>query len=126
MSFAPVGTVGATFGSLQSSGPAMSCATPGVGGTGAVTCTMTTMPVDASATFTVTVHVDAAAPRGDFLTYRAQVSPSSFPLSDPLDENDTATQSTWGRLGAVAPVRSHRGKGVRARMAACGRPASEW
>lgn len=94
MTFAPVGTVGATFGSLQSSGPAMSCTTPGVGGTGAVTCTMTTMPVDASATFTVTLHVDAAAPRGDFLTYRAQVSPSSFPLSDPFDENDTATQST--------------------------------
>ena len=72
----------------------MSCTTPGVGGTGAVTCTITTMPVDATATFTVTVHVDAAAPRGDFLTYRAQVSPSSFPMSDPFDENDIATQST--------------------------------
>ena len=93
LTFAAVGTVGASFRSLQSSGPAMSCATPGVGGTGAVTCTIPTMPVDASATFTVTVHVDAMAPRGDFLTYRAQVSPS-FPMSDPFDENDTATQST--------------------------------
>ena len=73
----------------------MSCATPGVGGTGAVTCTITTMPVDATATFTVTVHVDAAAPRGDFLTYRAQVSPSSFPMSDPFDENDTPPSPRW-------------------------------
>ena len=105
MTFAPVGTAGATFSSLQSSGPAMSCATPGVGGTGAVNCTITTMPVGASATFTVTVHVDPTAPRGDFLTYRAQVAPSStFPLSDPFDENDTATQSTLVGPAVAADV----------------------
>jgi uncharacterized repeat protein (TIGR01451 family) len=83
---------GTTFVSLtQDSGPAFSCVTPAVGGTGNVSCTRTPFSAGASATFTLTVHVDAGTPAGTFITDTTSVSTTDLDLND---ENNTSSAST--------------------------------
>jgi uncharacterized repeat protein (TIGR01451 family) len=83
---------GATFVSLaQDAGPAFSCTTPGVGAGGSVTCDIATLAAATDASFTLTVHVDADAPRGSYISATATVSTSTF---DPNEENNAGTGST--------------------------------
>ena len=90
-----VGTAGATSGSLQSSGPAMA-ARPRRRRHRRRDLHVTTMTVGASATLTVAVHVDAAAPRGDFLL-RAQVARASTTL-DPSTRTTPPPSPRWWAL----------------------------
>jgi uncharacterized repeat protein (TIGR01451 family) len=99
-----------TFVSMtQNSGPALSCTAPAAGDTGTVSCTTLSLPAGASANFTLVVHVDPAAPRGQYVTDQAHVS-EPF-LIDPNEENDTSSASTlvgpvtYADLGvqAIAP-----------------------
>ena len=51
-----------TFVSVtQTAGPTFSCATPPVGGTGTITCTIATLPSGITATFDIVFHVDPQA-----------------------------------------------------------------
>jgi uncharacterized repeat protein (TIGR01451 family) len=82
-----------TFVSMtQDSGPAFSCTTPSVGSGGTISCTALSLASGATAVFTLVVHVDPAAPRGQFLTDQAHLS-ESLP-GDPNEENDTSSAST--------------------------------
>ena len=78
-----------TFKALsQTSGTAFTCVTPPSGGTGAVSCTLTTLPVGASATFTMAVRispVDTSA-----ITNTASIAANT---SDPNLGNNTSTVS---------------------------------
>jgi uncharacterized repeat protein (TIGR01451 family) len=83
---------GTTFVSLsQTQGPVFSCATPPVGGTGTVSCTIATLALGASASFTVVVHVDATAAVGSVITNTATVTTTT---TDPNGDNNTATATT--------------------------------
>jgi uncharacterized repeat protein (TIGR01451 family) len=75
----------------QTSGPPFSCTTPGVGGSGTISCSMASLPSGASATFTLVVHVDPATPAGTFVTDTATVSTSA---NDPNSENNEGVAST--------------------------------
>jgi uncharacterized repeat protein (TIGR01451 family) len=87
----PVGTTFVSFS--QDTGPAFSCSTPIADGIGPVTCTAATLAAGAVATFTLTVHVNADTPRGDFITDQARVASAAMTF-DPNEENDTSTQSS--------------------------------
>ena len=78
-----------TFTSLVAPG-GWSCSTPAVGGTGTVTCSITSLAAGASAVFTLTVTVDAAAPP-TMIVDTANVT-STTP--DPTPGNQAATAST--------------------------------
>ncbi len=78
---------GTTFVSLSS--PAgWACATPAVGGTGAVACARPALPSGASASFQLVVRVASAAPQGAVIANTAAVASST---ADPNPANDAAT-----------------------------------
>ena len=80
---------GVTFQSLAS--PAgWSCATPAVGGTGDVICTVATL-APGSAVFTLVVNVDPSLPTGTILSNSALVF---SPTTDPNPENQSASSFT--------------------------------
>jgi uncharacterized repeat protein (TIGR01451 family) len=86
----------ATFQSLAVSGAAASgwsCSTPGVNGTGVITCTNPDVPSGAAgnATFTVVVNVNPATPSG---TQIADTISGSSGTNDPNLSNNTATVLT--------------------------------
>jgi len=84
---------GTTFQSLnQTSGPAFGCTVPAVGATGTVTCGISTLLVNASATFDLVVAVDPAVPAGTVLGNAANAS--SLATADPNVANDTEFTST--------------------------------
>lgn len=78
-----------TFTSLVAPG-GWSCSTPAVGGTGTVTCSITSLAAGASAVFTLTVTVDAAAPP----TMIVDTAGVTSTTPDPTPGNQAATAST--------------------------------
>jgi uncharacterized repeat protein (TIGR01451 family) len=78
---------GTTFTSVTPSGG--TCTAPPVGGTGTVTCTVTTIPSGSHVTVTLALNVTAAS--GSMITNTASVS-SATP--DPKTTNNTATVTT--------------------------------
>lgn len=94
----------------QNSGPAFTCATPAVGSTGTVTCTIATLADAASATFTLTVAVNVDATGS--VSNTATVTSSNDPT--PGNNSGTAavaiaganipTLSTWGLMLLAAAL----------------------
>lgn len=73
----------------QNSGPAFSCAPlPPVGGTGTITCTITSFPVETTATFTFVFHVSTTA--GSSIANTADVTTTT---GDPDSGNDSSTST---------------------------------
>jgi len=68
-----------------------SCSTPGVGGTGTVSCTIASMASGASASFTLVVKVNAGTPNTTVITNTTTITATS---SDPSTANNTATATT--------------------------------
>src|SRR4029450_1355163 len=67
-----------TFVSLTS--PAgWSCATPAVGGTGTVSCTIATIPASGSGSFALVVNVNASTPNGTIVSNTASVTSTDDP-----------------------------------------------
>jgi uncharacterized repeat protein (TIGR01451 family) len=73
----------------QTAGPTFSCSTPAPGGTGTITCTIGSMPLT-SATFSITVHINAGA-SGATITNTANVSSTT---TDPNPSGNTPTVNT--------------------------------
>jgi uncharacterized repeat protein (TIGR01451 family) len=83
---------GTTFVSeAQTAGPAFTCTNPAVGGTGAVSCTLTTLANGASATFTIVYKVGASVSNGTTITNTANVT-STTP--DPNSANNTSSSTS--------------------------------
>jgi len=82
-----------TFVSLsQDSGPPFDfCATPIVGGSGTITCSISTLAPSAGASFTVTLFIYADTPAGTTLTNTATVDAST---PDPDSANDSSVVQT--------------------------------
>lgn len=78
---------GTTFSSVTTNGG--TCTAPNAGGTGTVTCTVTTIPSGSHVTITLALTVTAAS--GNVITDTASVS-SATP--DPVATNNTATVTT--------------------------------
>jgi len=83
---------GTTFLSLaQTGGAPANCTTPAVGGLGAVTCDVASLPVDGFAAFKLVVAVPASTPAGTVVTNDAIVLGEA---SDPDTANSSAAAST--------------------------------
>ena len=89
---------GTTFVSeSQTTGPTFGCTTPAVGSTGTITCTIATLPAGVSATFSIVLHVSAAAT--GTITNTATVSAAT---ADPVSANNGA--STTATVSSVADL----------------------
>ncbi len=86
---------GTTFINLQSPG-GWSCSTPGVGGTGTISCTIATLPTGGSAVFTLLVQTNASLATGTIITNTATVATTT---TDASAGNNSATTTT-----TVSPV----------------------
>jgi uncharacterized repeat protein (TIGR01451 family) len=75
------------FVSLASPG-GWTCATPAVNTSGLVECTIPTLAAGATASFTLTVHVDASTPLGTTVSNTAQITSS---ITDPDLSDNSAT-----------------------------------
>src|SRR5262249_425750 len=82
---------GTSFVSLAPS-PGWSCTSPGVGGTGAITCKKGSVAVGELATFTVIVTINCNVPNGTIINNTASVSAATPPDSNPA--NNTAMTTT--------------------------------
>ncbi|HYJ86395.1 MAG TPA: hypothetical protein VEW46_10085 [Pyrinomonadaceae bacterium] len=92
VSFTDAVPANTTFVSVnQTSGPAFTCSTPPVGGTGNVTCSIATLPAGASAMFDLVVRVSSNATTGSTVTNSATVMSTT---GDPNTENNTAQTTT--------------------------------
>ncbi|MEO8035849.1 MAG: DUF11 domain-containing protein, partial [Acidobacteriota bacterium] len=88
---------GSTFTSLsQTAGPTFSCTTPAVGGTGAVVCTIGSLPNGSVATFDIGVSTTATG--GVTLT---NIATASSATSDPVPPNNSATATTIVAAGSA-------------------------
>jgi uncharacterized repeat protein (TIGR01451 family) len=77
-----------TFVSLQqTSGPALSCSTPGIGAGGTINCTAATLAAGTTATFQLTGHIPPNTGSGTTFPNTATVTSDQ----DPNDENNAAT-----------------------------------
>jgi parallel beta-helix repeat protein len=83
-----------TFQSL-SAPPGWSCSTPGVGGTGTITCTNPSLASGASAMFTLVVKVNPGTPGGTVINSTATVD-SSTPDPNPSNNSGTAMATVAG------------------------------
>ena len=100
----PLGTP-TTFVSLtQNSGPGFSCATPAVGAAGTLTCTLGSLDVGVSASFTLVVNVPPATSTGTTITNTASVDASA--TIDPNPANNSASASTTVATPPPPPQRS--------------------
>jgi uncharacterized repeat protein (TIGR01451 family) len=91
---------GTTFVSeTQNTGPTFACATPLVGGTGTITCTIATLPAGVTATFTIVVQVSGAATIGTVISNTATVTATT---ADSNSGNNTST--TTATVAALADV----------------------
>jgi uncharacterized repeat protein (TIGR01451 family) len=91
-----------TFQSLSfPGGSGWTCATPGVGGTGVISCTNPDFAKAASTTFTVGVAVDSGVPVGSVIT---DVVNATAGNSDPNLANNTATVQTTVGLATTADL----------------------
>jgi uncharacterized repeat protein (TIGR01451 family) len=90
------GTANATFVSLAvPSG--WSCTTPSTGGTGTITCTISSLAVGATATFPIVMNAPSATASGTVLSGTANIA---APTPDPNNANNSATASvTVGTTG---------------------------
>jgi len=79
---------------LQSLTPAAGwiCTTPGVGGTGAISCTAASIPTSQTDSFTLVVKVNAGVTGGTIISNPASVSSST--TFDPNSGNNSVTQTT--------------------------------
>jgi uncharacterized repeat protein (TIGR01451 family) len=75
----------------QNTGPTFTCSTPSVGGTGTVSCSLASLAVGATATFTLVVNVNALVTEGTTITNTASVSSTT---SDPNQANNSSTVTT--------------------------------
>jgi uncharacterized repeat protein (TIGR01451 family) len=83
--------VGTTFVALtQTSGPAFTLTTPAVGSNGTITASIATLAVDDSATFMLTVEVDAEADDGATIINEATVATEGLD-TDATNNSDDAT-----------------------------------
>jgi hypothetical protein len=82
----------------QTTGPAFSCSTPPLGGTGTITCTIASLPVGDTATFNLVFEVNAGTPIGTAIENTANVQ-SSTPELSPADNSSTAAVSVIGASG---------------------------
>lgn len=83
--------VGTTFVSeAQNTGPAFTCTNPAVGGTGSVSCAITTLASSASATFSLVFNVNANVAAGSTISNTASASSST---SDPTPGNNSQSAS---------------------------------
>ncbi len=73
----------------QTTGPVFSCTTPAAGGTGSVSCSLATMANGASATFSITVHINSGASGTISNTANAATTSTDSNLS-----NNSSTAST--------------------------------
>ena len=93
---------GMTFVSAgQASGPAFTCSTPPVGGTGTISCTAAALPAAASASFTFVFHIPPATPPGTTFVNIATASSGTF---DPNSENDSGLAATTTPPAAQADM----------------------
>jgi len=84
---------GMTFVSAsQTTGPAFTCSTPAVGGTGSVTCSIATFANGAVATFSITLNIPPSTALNTSFVNSASASSSTF---DPTPENDTGVAGTF-------------------------------
>ena len=91
-----------TFQSLSfPGGSGWTCATPGVGGTGVISCTNPDFAKAASTTFTVGVGVNSGVPVGSVITDVVNATAGS---SDPNLANNTATVQTTVGLATTADL----------------------
>lgn len=90
-----------TFVSMvQNSGPAFTCGPPTTG----ITCTAATFALGATATFTLTLHLNASVPNGTTVSNTATVSSSS---ADPnLNNNSSSTNLTAAPTADLAVTKS--------------------
>jgi len=95
----------------QDSGPVFNCTAPDPGSaTGTISCTLATLPANASAAFTVTFNVNSGAPAGTLISNLASISSNTNELH--ADDNSaTATSTVVGSTSqctvscpSVAPV----------------------
>ena len=75
-----------------------SCDTPNVGGTGTITCTISSWNIYWTSTLSLVVQVNADAPEGTIINNTATVS---SPASDPIPDNNTATATVT--VSAASP-----------------------
>jgi uncharacterized repeat protein (TIGR01451 family) len=75
----------------QNTGPAFTCTNPPAGGTGNVSCTITTLAAGASASFDIIVKVNASVAAGSIITNSATGATTT---TDPDNSNNTATATT--------------------------------
>jgi uncharacterized repeat protein (TIGR01451 family) len=81
-----------TFRSFtQTTGPTFVCNTPIAGGTGTVSCSIASLAVDATATFTLVVNVNSNVVEGTTISNTASVSSTT---GDPNQANNSSTVTT--------------------------------
>ncbi|MBV9958138.1 MAG: DUF5011 domain-containing protein [Acidobacteria bacterium] len=73
----------------QNSGDSFNCTDPSVGGVGAITCTLGTLHVGDSATFTFIFQVDGSAPVGSSIDNTATVSSDTIDISTGNNSSST-------------------------------------
>jgi uncharacterized repeat protein (TIGR01451 family) len=74
----------------QTAGPALSCTTPAVGGSGTITCTAASFATSVPATFSITVHIVPGA-AGTTITNTASATAAT---ADPASANNAAPATT--------------------------------
>jgi uncharacterized repeat protein (TIGR01451 family) len=79
----------------QTTGPAFSCITPALGGTGAINCTIASF-APGSATFSITVHINPGAP-GAVISNTANATSTT---TDPNPGNNSSTALTTATASA--------------------------
>lgn len=89
-SFTDAVPTGTTFASLLTP-TGWSCSTPGVGGTGTITCTDATFAAGGTATFPMVVKVNTTTAPGTVITNTANIGPT---VNDPNTANNTAMSTT--------------------------------
>ncbi|MFI5394110.1 MAG: COG1361 S-layer family protein [Candidatus Binatia bacterium] len=93
---------GTTFVSLvQNTGPTFSCTAPAVGGTGTMDCSIATLALNASASFTAVVRVCPDVPCTSTISNTATASSST---SDPNPANNSATATTTAQSQADVAI----------------------
>lgn len=91
---------GTTFASVIAPG-GWNCTSPPIGGSGPVTCTAPTLASSASASFSLSVTVDPAAPDGSMIPATAIVSSATM---DPNGANDSAADNTAVAVSADVSI----------------------
>ncbi len=84
----------------QTAGPVFSCATPAVGGTGTITCTIGSLASGGTATFSITVHVNPGAVGVTI----ANTAAASSAATDPTPGNNSSTANTTTTRSADVSV----------------------